>query len=284
MSPLAPLQPFLVTGAGGMLGRAWCTLLRQRGLTFRAASREELDVRRPDAIATALDPDVRTLINCAAWTDVDAAESDEASAHTVNAQAVLELALRCRKVAALLVHYSTDHVFGGTSREPYSTDHACAPVNAYGRSKEHGERLLRSADCPHLLIRTSWLYAPWGNNFVRTIARLARERAELGVVADQSGTPTSAEFLAEVTLELLERGVRGTFHVTDGGVCNRYDLARAVAAHVNPSCRIQARATSAYPRPARRPEHAVLDLSQTAALLGEPPGWQVNLKSVLKRL
>lgn len=277
-------EPFLVVGAHGMLGRAWCALLRERKLAFVGLSRAQLDVLDTASVAAALSGGARTVINCAAWTDVDGAEAHEADAHHVNALAVATLAARCHAISAQLVHYSTDYVFDGESREPYATDAARAPVNAYGRSKEHGERLLKRSPCAHLMVRTSWLYAPWGSNFVRTIATLAARREELRVVSDQRGTPTSAEFLARQTLALLERGVQGTFHVTDGGACSRFELARAVVQGLKLACRIEPRETDPAERPARRPPCAVLDVAATGALLGPAPGWSVNLAGVLPRL
>lgn len=280
----AGLEPFLVVGAGGMLGRACCELLRRRRLEFTAPSRGELDVLDAASIRAALTPAIRTVLNCAAFTDVDGAETREADAHRLNALAVASLAARCRDVSARLVHYSTDYVFDGETREPYATSDATSPVNAYGRSKEQGEQLLRRSRCAHLLVRTSWLYAPWGKNFVRTIAGLARTRERLRVVSDQWGTPTSAEYLARQTLLLLERGAQHTFHVTDGGACSRYDFANAIVQALKLDCHIEACATDPVERPARRPAYAVLDVAATSALLGPAPGWRFNLRDALSRL
>ena len=284
MSVRARLEPFLVVGAHGMLGRAWCALLRERKLEYCATGRSQLDLLDATSVRAALQPAPGTVINCAAWTDVDGAETHEADADALNAHAVAALADGCREAGARLVHYSTDYVFDGRRREPYAADAPTAPLNAYGRSKERGELLLRGHPCAHLLVRTSWLYAPWGTNFVRTIAQLAEKRSELRVVNDQWGTPTSAEFLAQRTLALLEHDARGTVHVTDGGVCNRYDFAQAIVRGLGLTCRIEPCQTEPGQRPARRPASAVLDIAATSALLGPPPGWQVNLAGVLRRL
>jgi dTDP-4-dehydrorhamnose reductase len=280
----AGLEPFLIVGAGGMLGRAWCELLRRRGLEFTAFSRTELDVLDTASMRAALTPVTRTVINCAAFTDVDGAETRETDAHRLNALAVASLAERCRDVSARLVHYSTDYVFDGETREPYRIDAATSPVNAYGRSKQHGEHLLRRSGCAHLLVRTSWLYAPWGKNFVRTIAALARARERLRVVSDQWGTPTSAEYLARQTLLLLESGAQNTFHVTDGGACSRHDFASAIVRALQLDCQVEACPTDPVERPARRPPYAVLDVEATSALLGPAPGWLFNLGDALSRL
>jgi dTDP-4-dehydrorhamnose reductase len=159
-----------------------------------------------------------------------------------------------------------------------------APVSAYGRSKADGERRIWAAGVRALLVRTSWLYAPWAKNFVRTIAAAAKARPELKVVDDQRGRPTSAEHLAATTWALVERNVSGTVHVTDGGECTWFELATLVAAKTNPECRVVPCTTQEYPRPARRPAYSVLDLAKTEALVGPMPRWQDQVADVLDRL
>lgn len=274
----------VVLGAGGMLGRAWIELLARRGIDHRGLTRRQVDLGRP-LRRSALDlRGVDVLVNCAAWTDVDGAEAHEAAAMRINADAVAELARRCREDRCLFVHYSTDYVFDGTADAPWPVDAPRRPLSAYGRSKAAGEQCIAAIDPPHLVVRTSWLYAPWGKNFVRTIARLGRERPSLRVVNDQRGRPTSVEHLARTTLALLERGARGVFHVTDAGACTWFDLARAVLTATSPGCRVEPCSTAAFPRPAPRPAYSVLDLSQTEALVGPMPPWEDNLRAVLARL
>jgi dTDP-4-dehydrorhamnose reductase len=194
------------------------------------------------------------------------------------------LARRCAELRATLVHYSTDYVFDGRATQPYPIDHPRSPGNAYGRSKAIGEELLERAGCPYLLIRTSWLYAPWGKNFVLTIRELAAARPTLRVVSDQLGRPTSAEYLAERSLLLLRGGHRGVFHVTDGGQCSWFELARAIASLTGARCQVDPCTTEEFPRPARRPAYSVLDLSRVEALLGPSRPWQENLRRVLAAL
>ena len=218
-----------------------------------------------------------TVINCSGYTDVDGAESDEASANAVNGDAISLLSERCAAIGARLVHYSTDYVFDGTASTPYPVNAALAPVSAYGRSKALGESVLQRARCPWLLVRTSWLYAPWGKNFVRTIARLAR------VVNDQHGRPTDCRQLAANTLALLEREQQGVFHVTDGGnACTWFDFATEIVSHSGSSCEVLPCSTAEYPRPAPRPAYSVLDISGTEAVLGKLPDWKHNLASSLE--
>lgn len=274
---------FVVVGADGMLGRASLALLERRGLPARGLVFPEVDLTDPATVERALSGPVRAVLNCAAYTDVDGAEANESLAHAVNGRGVAHLVARCDALGAPLVHFSTDYVFDGRGSAPYPTDHPVAPLNAYGRSKRAGEEALLASAGPHLLIRTSWLYAPWGKNFVLTIAKLAAERPELKVVDDQRGRPTSAEHLAEVSLALLEQGARGIFHVADGGECTWFELAREIAARVAPSCRVLPCTTAEFPRPARRPSYSVLDLSAVEARVGPMGDWREHVAEALAR-
>ena len=195
------------------------------------------------------------------------------------------LAAHARRTGSLLVAFSTDYVFDGAATSPYTVDHPRAPINAYGRSKAAGEEALEAAGAAYLNLRTSWLYAPWSKNFVRTIAAAARTRPVLRVVDDQRGRPTSTRTLVDTTLALVARGARGTLHVTDQGECTWHGLATEVARVVAPGCVVEPCASSEFPRPARRPAYSVLDLAETERLLGHAlPPWQASLASVLEVL
>lgn len=276
--------PFLLLGGSGMLGRAWQRLLQRDGLPYVAPSEEQCNLALADSVANTFDRPFRAVINCAAFTNVDGCETDEAAAERVNGRAVGILAQQCAKRNVTLLHYSTDYVFDGRSQKPYAVDHPRRPINAYGRSKALGEELVEQADCEHLILRTSWLYAPWGTNFVHTIVRLAAERSSLRVVDDQRGRPTSAESLAENSLRLLDLGARGTFHVTDGGECTWYEFAREIVALSGAACRVEPCTTVEFPRPAARPAYSVLDLSAAEALLGPLPDWRRNLAFAMQHL
>lgn len=278
------MSSHLLISPDGMLGRAWAELLARRGVTYDEVRYPAFDMTDPKQVEAAIRPEHRTVVNCAAWTDVDGAEADEPAAEAVNGTGVENLARRCRELGATLVHYSTDYVFDGHGGEPYRCDAPLHPINAYGRSKAAGELAIRRLGADHLIIRTSWLYAPWSKNFVRTIAKLAAERDQLRVVDDQRGRPTSAEHLAKTSLALLEKGARGCFHVCDGGECTWYELARAIAERVRPECHVEPCTTDEFPRPAPRPSYSVLDLSAVEALLGPMPHWTENLADVLQRL
>ncbi len=278
------MPEFLVTGASGMLGRSWTRLLETRGIDHLGASRAELDVTKKNAIDRLLVPGTKWVINCAAWTDVDGAESHPEDADAVNGLAVRRIADRCLRVGAKLVHYSTDYVFDGKQSCPYRVDHSRAPINAYGRSKAKGEELLEQSGLEHLLIRSSWLYAPWGKNFVLTMRNLVRTRSHLRVVDDQRGRPSSCDHIAEATLGLIQKDCVGTYHVCDGGECTWFDLASLVRDVVNPDCAIDACKSEEFPRPAPRPAYSVLDLTETEQVLGPTSDWMHRVTRMLELL
>lgn len=275
---------YVIVGAGGMLGRAWRELLEAERLSYIAYDRRQLDITDAAAVEEKIPQGVGVVVNCAAYTDVDTAETSEADAAKINAEGVERLAERCFVIAATLVHYSTDYVFAGDGSAPYPTDAPIDPVNAYGRTKAAGEQAIRDSGCRHRTIRTSWLYAPWGNNFVRTMLRLTAERDALSVVDDQRGRPTSAQHLAAVSKKLIRGATDGTYHVADGGECTWYGFTQEIARQAGNLCDLQPCTTDQFPRPAKRPAYSVLDLSRTEAAVGKMPEWKDNLRSVIKQL
>lgn len=285
---MSGLPTILLIAPNGMLGTAWRELLEAKAIPYRAAALPEFDITDPNAIKKFVTPDIGVVINCCAYTNVDGAEESEGVATLVNGAGVGYLAQACCQADALLVHYSTDYVFNGNASEPYKVDGPIEPCNAYGRSKAEGEQAIRKLGrehgCQHLILRTSWLYAPWANNFVLTIAKLAKEKESLKVVNDQHGRPTSAQHLAATTLKLIEQGARGTLHVTDGGQCTWFDFATVIAEHANPACNVEPCGSEQYPRPAVRPAYSVLDLDPTEAIVGEMPDWRDNLNNVLNQI
>jgi dTDP-4-dehydrorhamnose reductase len=272
----------LLVSPDGMLGRAFERELVRRGEPFVARGFPHYDLTRPETLV--VPAGTERVILCAAYTDVDGAETDEARATAVNGAGVGHLARACREAGALLVHFGTDYVFSGDAKTPYPVDAPVDPRTAYGRSKAAGERALRESGAEHLYLRTSWLYAPWGKNFVRTIAALGRTRPELKVVDDQRGRPTSAEVLVQTTFALLARGARGFFHATDGGDCTWFELARAVVEGTGGSAQVLPCTSAEFPRPAPRPAYSVLELTRTEALLGPMRPWRETLRDVLVRL
>jgi len=275
-----------------MLGRAWTGLLTAHEIPFDALGRDGLDLENLDAVRSLDCSAYSHVINCAAWTAVDDAEAEYARAHAVNAEAVGVLAQQCAQAGAQFVTYSTDYVFNGRASEPYAVDGQHDPVNAYGRSKAAGESLLQEIGGDWLCVRTSWVYAPWGKNFVKTIAGAALARPELKVVDDQRGRPTSAEGLARSSLGLMMAGVTGFAHATDGGECSWFEFAQEIVRLVGLRAERLGQSVAAvvpcdsaeYPRPAARPAYSVLDLSQTEAVIGPMIPWQCALADVMRRM
>lgn len=276
----------LITGANGQLGGAlerlapaWADInaidVDDCDLTDVPMLRARLVVEAPDVI-----------INAAAYTAVDKAESDEDLARAINADAVAAMVEAMAETCGKLVHISTDFVFDGAASAPYAPSSARNPLSAYGRTKAAGEDYLRSDD---LLVRTAWVYEAGGANFVRTMIRLMNERDELTVVADQTGAPTWATGLARTIWALVEKGATGTFHHCDDGVATWYEFAVAIAEEAHalgliariPT--IRAISTADNPTPARRPAYSLLDCSATRAFLGDVPmPWRENLRLMLK--
>mgnify|MGYP001409541872 CR=1 FL=1 len=249
---------WLVTGAGGMLGT---DLAARLGGDAVALTRADLDVRDPEAVRAAVRrhrPAV--VVNCAAWTAVDAAETDEDAALAVNGTAVGTLAEACAEAGATLVQISTDYVFDGRGDRPYAEDAPTAPVNAYGRTKLAGERAATAAGGTVHIVRTAWLYGAHGPNFVRTMARLAAERDTVGVVDDQVGQPTWTGDLADRIIALAGSGAPpGVYHGTASGETTWYGLAREVFALLgHDPDRVRPVSTAEFPRPAPRPAYSVL--------------------------
>lgn len=252
----------LVTGSLGQLGSEFVSLIRARGDDVLGLDRPDIDITDPASVAVAMaefEPDV--VINCAAWTAVDEAETHEAAALLVNGDGPRVLAAACASTGAWLVHLSTDYVFSGDATTPYATDATPAPRSAYGRTKLAGEIAVQS-ELPdrHYLVRTAWLYGLEGGNFVKTMLRLERERDTVSVVVDQHGQPTYARDLALQILMLLDaRPPAGTFHATNGGATNWFEFTRAIFEQVGADpARVLPNDSSTFVRPAPRPAYSVL--------------------------
>ena len=283
----------LVTGAGGQVATALAKL-KPAGAELVLLSQAELDITDRDTVRrrmAVLDPDV--IINAAAYTAVDKAESEAMVAEQVNGDAPGYLAEAARANGARLLHISTDFVFDGKAGSPYKPDAAAAPLGVYGLSKLHGEqRALEASQGEALVLRTAWVYAAGGHNFVRTMLRLMGERGMVKVVSDQQGSPTWADSVARALWAAVEKPqFRGIHHWTDAGVASWYDFAMAIAADgrelglLKTPVEVFPIATAEYPTPAKRPTYSVLDRGSTEAGLGitaEP--WRDNLKKMLLEL
>ena len=269
----------LVTGALGMLGHTLCATLRDAGHDVSEADLPQVDITDAEACAAAV-AGHDWVVNCAAFTAVDAAQEQEALAFRVNALGPAVLARAVRQVGARLVHLSTDYVFAGDATSPYAEDAPLAPRSAYGRTKAAGEWAVR-AECPAaVIVRTAWLYGPGGNNFPRTMARLAGERDTISVVADQHGQPTCTLDLARYLLALIEADAPpGAYHGTSEGQTSWHEFAQAVFESLgHDPQRVRPITTADYPLPAPRPAYSVLGHERTDAV-GVPrlPHWRTAL-------
>jgi dTDP-4-dehydrorhamnose reductase len=252
---------WLITGSAGMLGQDIGHLVRRQGEPVTALSRHELDVTDPLAVADCISahtPDV--VVNCAAWTAVDAAEEHEDEALRVNGSAVANLAAQCQRHGSRLVQLSTDYVFGKTEQRSYSEDDVPAPVNAYGRTKLAGERAALGMSGGGYVVRTAWLYGAHGPSFVRTMIGRARAGASVQVVDDQRGQPTWTIDVATQIVALIQAGAEpGVYHATSSGVTTWYGLACEVFRLLGADpARVTPVTSAAYPRPAPRPGYSVL--------------------------
>ena len=282
----------LLTGASGQLGKALVNLAPEQ-ISLDARTHAQLDLLNAGQVTRAIDaarPDV--VINAAAYTAVDKSESEHDAAFALNAAAVATLARACRDCNAKLIHVSTDYVFSGDAVLAREIDAPTQPANVYGASKFAGERLLaETTGLRWSIVRTSWLYAPWGGNFVLTMLRLMRERGAVNVVCDQIGAPTSALNLARFIWQTIARDVQGILHYCDAGVASWYDFAVAIneeatALGLLPTlANVHAIATAQYPTAAKRPAMSLLATQSSLARVPfAQPHWRAALREVLREL
>ena len=289
----------LVIGSRGQLGRSLAERgAGQPGLDFKFVHRPEADLEREQSLAAVIGaeaPDV--IINAAAYTAVDRAEAEADLAEQINSRAPAVMAREAARIGARLIHISTDYVFDGQNAHPYSEDAPVDPINMYGKTKLGGEEAVR-AEHPygHLIVRTSWVYSPFGANFVKTMLRLAESRSVVNVVSDQIGTPTSALHLADGLIAAIsgwqeepELGLGETFHLAGTGETSWAELAQYVMeesrACGGPAAQILPITTSEYPTPARRPSYSILDSGKFRAVFGYAcPPWREGVRDVVKRL
>lgn len=281
------MRRVLVTGGNGQLGEAIRRAAEGSTHSYTFAAIDELDIcNSADVERYIIENKVDTIINCAAYTDVEGAEDNAAMAHAINSTAVAGLAEICKRLGIKLIHISTDYVFGGDTerRTPYTESDATAPLNIYGRSKAEGEVAVIEHD--GIVIRTSWLYAPWGKNFLLTMLRLGKEHAQISVVDDQRGTPTSALGLARAIITIVESGaletMNGIYHYTDGGNCTWCDFAREIMVQADLECHVAACTTAERNMRAQRPAYSVLNTERIAAIKGiEIAPWKEQLSEVI---
>ncbi|GAB1353743.1 dTDP-4-dehydrorhamnose reductase [Erysipelotrichia bacterium] len=283
------MKKAMIAGMGGQLGFELKRTTPENVVLF-APTEADLDITSRDSVFACITKEQpAVIINCAAYTAVDKAESEIEKAYAVNQTGPRYLAEAARQHNALLVHISTDFVFDGSQGRPYSIEDRPNPLSVYGKSKLAGENEVVNSGAEAFIVRTAWLYSSHGNNFVKTMLRLMKERESIGVVADQIGTPTWANSLAQVIWQLIDRNARGLFHWSDAGVASWYDFAVAIQeeAHalglLQKQIPIKAIATTDYPLPATRPGFSVLDKTATCRSIGrQPDHWRTNLRQMLK--
>ena len=266
-----------------MVARDLRNVLSTTGDAVVVLTRSDLDITDRDSVLEAVAaarPD--TIVNCAAYTKVDAAESDEAAAAAINGSGVGHLADAANTAEALLVQISTDFVFDGAKRTPYEPDDPTNPLSAYGRTKLLGEHAARRAEA-HLVVRTSWLFGKGGPNFVEAMrGQIAKGTNPLRVVDDQRGCPTYTPHLAQAIVDLVRAGARGVVHYADADECSWFDFARAIVREMGDPVEVVPVPTSAFPRPAVRPAYSVLSTARYEAITGaKPASWREGLREYL---
>lgn len=281
----------LVTGANGQLGNEMRIVSQGSKDKYIFTDVAELDITDLEAIRTMVKEEVKVIINCAAYTNVDKAEEDVEFCELLNATAPENLAIAMKEVDGLLVHVSTDYVFGG---DPYNTpcteDKKGTPTGVYGRSKLHGEQNIQQVGCHHLIIRTAWLYSEFGKNFVKTMLNLTATKPQLKVVFDQTGTPTYAYDLAAAIYDIVENrkyeGNDGIYHYSNEGVCSWYDFTKMIAEYSGQTaCDIQPCHSNEFPSPVTRPSYSVLDKTKIKETFGiSVPYWTESLKKCIENL
>jgi dTDP-4-dehydrorhamnose reductase len=283
------MQTIIVTGANGQLGQELQRLATDfPAFTFHFYSHTELDIADDDQVQRVFGGLTPTYcINGAAYTAVDKAESEPRVAFSINAESTKNLAAACREQGARFIHISTDYVFNGMGEQPYKEDDPTDPVNLYGASKLKGEQLALEANPDAVVIRTSWVYSSYGNNFVKTMLRLMQSRTEINVVADQTGSPTYAADLAKAILQILSSGKwkGGIYHFSNEGVTSWHEFAREIQHYTHLDCTVHPIPTEQYPTPAKRPKYSVLNkekIQQTYGITLVP--WRSSLYRCLDLL
>lgn len=270
----------LVTGAGGMLGRDIALAAGNAGHDVVACTRLDLDIGDADAVGERFGRDRPAVVfNCAAWTDVDGAETAEEAATKINGEGAGIVAAAAAEVGAEVVQISSDYVFDGSKRTPYLEDDPTGPISAYGRSKLAGEEAVAAANKRHFIVRTSWLYGTGGRNFVETMLRLAGDHDEVLVVHDQVGSPTYTWHLAYGLMRLIEKAAYGVHHMTAQDSCSWFEFAREIFDQAGVECRVLASTTEMLGRPAPRPAYSVLRSARNKEI--ELPTWRDGLAGYL---
>lgn len=280
----------LVTGANGQLGSEIKELSPQSKTRFIFTDVATLDItKKEDIIRFIVKNSIDIIVNCAAYTNVDKAEEEQELADVINRQAVQNLAEVCEENAIALIHISTDYVFGGTKNTPYKETDKTSPLGVYGKTKFEGEKVVLGSAINYLILRTSWLYSSYGNNFVKTIKRLSTEKDELRVVFDQVGTPTYAKDLANFIIHIIDHNLLqnrgGVYHFSNEGVCSWYDFAREIVCLSDSQCKVIPCHSDEYVTKVTRPNYSVLDKTKLRNDFNyQIPYWRDALKKCITKI
>ncbi len=281
----------LITGANGQLGSEIREVSKnETKYNFMFEGSKELDITKSQLVEDYIITNkIELVINCAAYTAVDKAESDVNKANQVNANGVKNLVFALEKVGGKIIHISTDYVFNGENFTPYNESQDVDPLGVYGKTKREGEEYVLNSDIQGIIIRTSWVYSSFGNNFVKTMLRLGKEREKLGVIFDQIGSPTYARDLANVCIELLKEDQiddhSKIYHYSNEGIASWYDFAKAVMLYGGIDCEVNPIETKEYPTPAKRPNYSVMNKAKIKKDFNiEIPYWRDSLKECIKEL
>lgn len=276
----------LIIGAIGMLGTQVVLEYQRRNAEIHCPSLEELDITNYGQVCAVIEkiqPDL--VVNCAAYTDVDKAEEESETAFLINGLGPRHLALACRQSGSTLIHISTDYIFNGQANRPYQIYDTPCPVSVYGASKLFGEAAVRETGGRFFIARTSWLFGPNGKNFVATILALARQRDELKVVDDQTGSPTYTVDMAKAIADLASTNIYGTYHITNTGVTTWYELAKKIVSAAGLKTKVNPCKTQEFPRPAPRPAYSVMDPFPLKQVIGyKMPPWEDAVERYVKSI
>ncbi len=282
----------LVTGANGQLGNEMRLVAQNSADNYMFTDVAELDITNAEAVSKCVEENqIKAIVNCAAYTNVDKAEDDREFAELLNATAVRNLAEAMKRNDGVLVHVSTDYVFGGAQNNtPCTEEQKANPTGVYGETKLHGEQAIVETGCHHVIIRTAWLYSEFGKNFVKTMLELTATKPQLKVVFDQTGTPTYAYDLALAIFDIIEHrkyeGNDGIYHYSNEGVCSWFDFTKMIAEYAgNTACDIQPCHSNEFPSKVVRPSYSVLDKSKIKATFAlSVPYWTESLKKCIENL
>ena len=284
----------LITGANGQLGNELRRLCKNfPGLEFIFTDVDMLDITNPDAVSVFMEASKPAMVvNCAAYTDVEKAEEDVKNARKVNALAPQVLAAACAMQNAFLIHISTDYVFDGNKTEPYKEDDEVNPLSVYGSSKLEGEEKIRTVFDDYVIIRTSWLYSEYGNNFARKIIRLGQENDFVEIVDDQFGSPTYARDLANTIIDMIIKSILnpqaylpGVYHYANQGSCSWYEFTKEIFELAGIDCEVRPVSSDKFPTKAKRPKYSVLDTSKVRHAFGIGiPNWRDSLQECISSI